>query len=62
MKLKRSGIMFTCLYSCVFHLNIANSFEADSLLLALRRYKGSEGTFNKFMHVMVASLWVPSEK
>ena len=62
MELKRSGITFKCRYSRVFYLKIANSFEADSLLLALRRYKGSEGTFNKFMHVMVASLWVPSEK
>ena len=39
-ELKRYGVMFTCLSSHAIHLEIANSLETESFLVALRKFIG----------------------
>ena len=37
-KLKRYGVMFTCLCSRAIHIEVAQSLETDSSILSLRRF------------------------
>ena len=42
-KLKRYGVMFTCLCSRAIHIEVAQSLETNSFILSLRRFIGRRG-------------------
>ena len=43
---KRYEVMFTCLCSCAFHIEAAQSLETDSFILLLRRFIGRQGNIH----------------
>ena len=48
-ELKRYGALFTCFSSRAVHIEVTNSLDADSFILALRRFMARRGT--------VRSIW-----
>ena len=48
-ELKRYGALFTCFSSRAVHFEVTNSLDADSFILALRRFMARRGT--------VCSIW-----
>ena len=43
-ELKRYGALFTCFFSLAVHIEVTNSLDADSFLLALSRFMAKGGT------------------
>ena len=46
-KLKRYGVMFTCLCSRPIHIEVAHYLDIDSFLLTLRRFIGKRGSIRQ---------------
>ena len=44
---KKWGCIFTCLTTCVFHLEVAGDLSTDSFIMALRRFCGRRGNPKK---------------
>ena len=43
-ELKRYGALFTSFSSCTMHIQVTNSLDADSFMLALRIFMARRGT------------------
>ena len=52
-ELKCYGALFTCFSSCSVHIEVTNFLDADSFILALRRFMAKRGT--------VCSIWSDNE-